>query len=284
MYKVYCHTFPNRKRYIGITRTSLKRRWGNGANYSTCPLVNRAIMKYGWENVQHEILCEVDTLEEAEIQEQYYISLYSTQNPDKGYNILPGGDVSDNSATEEMRYKLGNGWRGKKRSEEEKEKISQGVKEVFRSRPESNGHYGLHHSDEARLKMSETHKKRWASDEKRREQASERMRKRMADPTIRKAILDNLAKCPKRKKGEWSMPDETKEKIRQANKGKWIGAKSPCSKPVLQFTKDGQFVKRWANAGEAERAGIAQRTNISKCCRNAPHVKTVAGFVWKYEQ
>lgn len=91
MFKIYCHVFPNGKRYIGITRTTTKRRWGNGENYKTCPLVYHAIKKYGWENVSHEILEEVCTIEDAEEKERYYIRHFDTQNPSHGYNVLPGG-------------------------------------------------------------------------------------------------------------------------------------------------------------------------------------------------
>lgn len=281
MFKIYCHVFPNGKRYIGITRTTTKRRWGNGENYKTCPLVYHAIKKYGWENVSHEILEEVCTIEDAEEKERYYIRHFDTQNPSHGYNVLPGGDVSENCATDEMREKLGNGWRGKHRSDEEKKKISQGVKQTF-SRSESNGHFGIKASEETKAKMSKTHAERWSQNQELREKASNRMKERMADPDYKEKVVSNLEKY-RRKPGEWNMPEDAKKKISQYAKGRYIGSKSPCSKPVLQYTKDGDFVKRWANAGEVERAGIALRTNVSKCCRGAAHVKTVAGFVWKFE-
>lgn len=282
MFKIYCHLFPNGKRYIGITRTAAKRRWGNGDNYKSCPLVYRAIKKYGWENISHEILEEVHTIEEAEEKERYYIKYFDTQNPSHGYNILPGGDVSENCATDEMRKKLGNGWRGKHRSDAEKEKISQGVKRAF-SRSESNGHFGIEASKETKEKMSKAHSERWAQNPELREKASIRMKERMADPNYKEKVVSNLEKYH-RKPGEWKMPEDAKKKISQYAKGRYIGSKSPCSKPVLQYTTDGEFVKRWDNACEVERAGIALRTNVSKCCRGVAHVKTVSGFIWKFDE
>lgn len=282
MYTVYCHVFPNGKKYIGLTRTSVERRWGHGGNYKTCPLLFRAIKKYGWESVEHIVLAEVSSLEEAEQREREFISTYKTQDPSFGYNILPGGDVSDNCATEEMRYKLGNGWRGKQRSKVEKRKISRGVKKVF-TRAESNGHFGLSHSLISRGKMSMSHTEKWANDEKRRTEASLRMIERMADSAYKAEVLERLSQY-KRKPGEWKMPEQAKAKLSEQTKGKWIGDKSPCSKPVLQYTVNGDFIKRWANAGEVERAGIASRSNVSKCCRGVEHVKTVGGFVWRFEE
>lgn len=284
MYTIYCHIFPNGKRYIGLTKSTLEKRWGNGENYKTCPLVSRAIKKYGWENISHVVLATAKALEEAEALERAMIEKFNTQNPEFGYNILPGGDVSNNHATEEMREKLGKGWRGKARSEAEKKRISDGVKRKFRSRKESNGHYGMKHTNETREKMSKSNLASWSGDEERRKKASERMKARMADPAYRKKVSDSLANSNKRRAGEWKMPDSGKEKISSYNKGKWLGEKSPCAKPVVQYTKEGVFVRRWACAKEAERAGIALGSNISACCNGKPHVKSVAGFVWRFEK
>lgn len=47
---VYCHTFPNGKRYIGIT-CDAESRWRDGNGYKKQKKIWRAINKYGWENV-----------------------------------------------------------------------------------------------------------------------------------------------------------------------------------------------------------------------------------------
>ncbi len=156
VYMVYQHIFPNGKRYIGVTRTKVEKRWGhNGYNYKS-QLVGRAISKYGWDNIKHEIFCVCETKEQAERVERFLVSYYDTMNPKHGYNVLPGGDVAVNDATPEMRYKLGNGSRGRRHTEEEKQKISEGVKRRFR-RPESNGCFGKKASEEAREKMRKAH-------------------------------------------------------------------------------------------------------------------------------
>lgn len=278
MYKVYCHTFPNGKKYIGLTKTSEDARWKNGKGYKTCPLVNRAIEKYGWENVKHEFIAEARTKSEAESLERMYIKEFRTNNGKYGYNILPGGDVATNELTDDMRKKLGNGWRGKHRTEEEKIAISRGVKERFK-RPESNGHFGMKASDETKSKMSATHKKRW--DEELRHQATARMKKRMSDPEYKKRIVDNLMKHPPKPK---PMSEETKQKLRDINTGRWINEKSPTSKRIVQLSKNGAYIRTWANAGEAERAGIALRVNIGKVCLHYPHCHTAGGYKWEFEE
>ena len=53
-----------------------------------------------------------------------------------------------------------------------------------------------------------------------------------------------------------------------------------CSIPILQFTKDGTFVKEWPSAHEAGRQlGIAQG-NICNCLKG--YRKSAGGFVWTY--
>jgi hypothetical protein len=244
--------------------------------------MDRAIRKYGWENIKHEVIDTAESREEAEVKERHYIEFFMSDRPEHGYNILPGGDVATNPLTDEIRYKLGNGQRGRSRTDEEKSRISAGVRETF-SRPDSNGHLGMHHADSTRQKMSESQTERWSKDPSRREAASERMRQRMENPEFRAKIAGNLSQY-RRKPGEWSMPEEAKAKISNHNRGKWIGSKSPCSKAVLQYDVDGNFIRRWSNACEVERAGVASRSNVAKCCRGEPHVKTVGGFVWKYEK
>lgn len=48
---------------------------------------------------------------------------------------------------------------------------------------------------------------------------------------------------------------------------------------ILQFTKDGQFVKEWKSAAEAAKA-----TNITSigCCVSGA-TKSAGGYVWKYK-
>ncbi len=42
--------------YIGITCQDVKNRWQNGKTYRESTYFRRAIRKYGWKNIKHEIL------------------------------------------------------------------------------------------------------------------------------------------------------------------------------------------------------------------------------------
>ena len=66
MWKIYKHTFPNEKVYIGQTNQPLQKRFKNGEGYALCPLIHKAILKYGWDSVKTEILYDnIQTQEEG---------------------------------------------------------------------------------------------------------------------------------------------------------------------------------------------------------------------------
>lgn len=92
MYTVYEHLFPNGKRYIGITSQNVEKRWQNGNGYATQYFMNLAIQKYGWENIEHNILETGLTQKRAKEIEKYYINKYNTNNLLNGYNRTIGGD------------------------------------------------------------------------------------------------------------------------------------------------------------------------------------------------
>ena len=72
----------------------------------------------------------------------------------------------------------------------------------------------------------------------------------------------------------WKIHHEIRE-----NCGKIAGKKR--SKPILQFTKDGKFIKEWPSASEAERQLRIAQPNICKCCQGKSN--TAGGFIWKYK-
>ena len=135
-YTVYCHMFPNGKRYIGITGQPVLRRWRNGEGYEGQPVYD-AILKYRWENIKHEILFENLSKEEAEEKEIELIKKYKTKSHENGYNIENGGSISELS--EETKRKI---------SEKQKGKMA-GAK---------HWHYGKHWDKDVREKLSKAHK------------------------------------------------------------------------------------------------------------------------------
>lgn len=92
-FSLYMHICPNGKKYIGITSQVPKSRWdSNGYGYKYCPLFYRAIKKYGWDNIEHIIICTNLSKEWACKLEQDFIRIYDTHNPKYGYNLTLGGE------------------------------------------------------------------------------------------------------------------------------------------------------------------------------------------------
>ncbi len=102
MYKgiIYKYTSPSGKCYIGQTTKTLKERAKfNGEGYMQCSLFYKAILKYGFENMQSKIL---ENFQEEDLDlliiklneaEQYYIKFYNSMAPN-GYNLREGGGNS----------------------------------------------------------------------------------------------------------------------------------------------------------------------------------------------
>jgi hypothetical protein len=120
-YKLYVHIAPNGKRYYGITKQKPEHRWQNGLGYKFNQYFTKAIDKYGWDNIEHIVLYDDLTENEAKKLEQYYIQWYDTANHIYGYNISLGGEGGN--ASEETRKKISESRKGKRHSEETKRKM-----------------------------------------------------------------------------------------------------------------------------------------------------------------
>lgn len=150
MYTVYMHITPSNKYYIGITKQSVNDRWKNGLGYSTQLHFWRAIIKYGWDNIQHIIVAENMSRKDACALERQLITTYKSKDPKFGYNCTDGGDGTcgfshKNPKTKEWQDKIANANRGKKRSAESRYKMS--IAKL-----------GKHLSMETRKKISQAHK------------------------------------------------------------------------------------------------------------------------------
>ena len=119
-YTVYKHTAPNGKVYIGITSVEPKRRWQSGWGYRT-QLFYRAIQKYGWENIEHEVLYSGLSKEEAEQKEIELITAYKSNQKEYGYNVDNGG-YSAGKLSDATREKLKKSHTGIKYTQETREK------------------------------------------------------------------------------------------------------------------------------------------------------------------
>lgn len=63
----------------------------------------------------------------------------------------------------------------------------------------------------------------------------------------------------------------------------WEKSKEVTRKPVLQFTKDGVFVKEYESTREAERKTGIRQTHISRCCLCRKGFKSAGNYIWKFK-
>jgi hypothetical protein len=134
-------------------------------------------------------------------------------------------------------------------------------------------------SDDARRKISKTLKGHIVSEEtrklqsvnngrywdgKKRPDVSEQLRNQYVNGTRSRDYLKNIKRS-----------DEHNRKIGESQMGKL----NHMAKSVLQFSKDGEFIRRWDCIIDAKlELGIS---HISCCCKGRQ--KTAGGYVWKYE-
>ena len=150
---VYVHVCPNEKRYVGCTaKRKPELRWGkNGESYQYNKCFYFDILKFGWDNITHEVL-EVESEEEMYRKEIELISFYHSNDPRYGYNNSVGGKYGHLGCkcSEETRKRISETLKGKSHSEETRKKMSLAKK----GKPHGP------HSEETRKKMSEAQKNR----------------------------------------------------------------------------------------------------------------------------
>ncbi len=145
---VYAHICPNGKKYIGITSRKPEDRWQNGHGYRNNRHFYNAIIKYGWNNIEHHILCEGLNKKDAQYMESLFIRNAKSNLHAFGYNRSAGGEgktgFSPTTETREkirlklcgthrpleVRKKLSEAHTGKKLSDEHKNKIRMSCKNI----------------------------------------------------------------------------------------------------------------------------------------------------------
>ena len=242
MYTVYKHTTPSGKAYIGATGQNPKHRWDNGKGYRHNRRFCDAIQKYGWGNIEHEVISTGLGKEQAYAMEAELIAKYDTTNPAKGYNISIGGEY---------------GGLGRSHSNEARRKMSEAKKGT------NHPNYGKHLSAETRRKISEAHKGTHHSAESRRK-ISEAVEGHTVSSETRRKISKALrgAKNPNFGKHHSA---ETRRKMSEAK----------CKKVVCVET--GEVYRSLYEASKA--AGVSLNA-ISNALRGES--KTSGGYHWTY--
>ena len=194
----YIYMYENKingKVYIGQTKDSLAKRYGRD-RYKCSTKFYNALQKYGLDNFEQYIFKIVETQEEADQEEIYWIAEMRIQlGKENVYNIREGG--ARGKFSEDALKKMSLAQKGRKHSKEQNEQHSitmTGRKQSEETKKKkSESMIGYQHSDETKKKISEKAKGRDMS----------------------KAV----AKSAELRRGK-PMLEETKRKISEAEKGK----------------------------------------------------------------
>lgn len=140
IYKITC--LKNKKIYIGQTSQNLNKRWDKhwGIHLHDGTKLHNDMIKFGMKNFTIAIMDIVDTQEEANNTEAYWINFFDTIN--SGYNTtIPGhkcgGDtLTNNPNIVEIKKKISNALKGSKNGQSKKVKainIITGEEKIYES-------------------------------------------------------------------------------------------------------------------------------------------------------
>lgn len=90
-------------------------------------MFHNALLKYGYENFDWEVLKECSSQEELDYYEDFYIKEFDTLNKDKGYNLKSGGKIGV-IFTDEVKAKIGETTKLKWQNEECAAKMKEGLR------------------------------------------------------------------------------------------------------------------------------------------------------------
>lgn len=210
--------------------------------YGSGRYITRAIKKTGKEYFNKEVIEICSDSQHLREREKYWIKELNTKHP-FGYNLTDGGDGIINLCEESKKRQI------------EKLKLLVG---------EKHPQYGKKRSEETKLKIR-----------------VHQLGKKYSDETKKKLREANLGK---------TMPPHVKQILIEANTGRvckqetidLIRKNQPTCIPVLQFTKNGEFIAEYCSISEAQRCTGVASSSICKCCKG--ELKSSGKFIWKYKK
>lgn len=254
---LYQHTSPSGKVYIGITSNTPKQRWREGAGYKDCTIFYKAIQKYGWANIYHEILLEGRTESEIKYAEKYLIRWYKIHG--LSYNITDGGDgslglVFSQETREKMRLKK----LGKPLTEAHKEKIRKNAEKLK----------GIPRTPEVKQKLHEANKGK--------KPAPQTMEALCEYNRLHPMTQERIDKMHE---GARRAGYATQIAVLNRNRES-IGIKH--RKRIVMLSLRGDYIKEFNGAKFAELETGAARSSIAKCCKGTQ--SKAGGYLWMYEE
>lgn len=248
---VYRHISPSGKVYIGITSQKPELRWNEGKNYKSCTYFYNAILKYGWNNIRHEIILSDISKEQAIYTEKYLIKWYKLHNV--SYNLTDGGEGSLGLIlSEEAKYKISIARQGK---------------------PSPNK--GKHISEETRLKMSNSRKGKYTGKDNPNYGNGDKIRGEKHPLWGKHHSEETKEKIRKKHLGKKIM--STSKMLKHLNNVR-------IKKEVVQCNLDGSTIRVFKSVIEAARffgKDKSTASHITECCKGKR--SKVLNYKWRYK-
>lgn len=300
-YKIYKHTSPSGKVYIGQTcQDNVIKRWKNGGkgyfsrdkygNFKQPAMVN-AINKYPWDTWNHEIIDECESKEEAALLETKYIKEYNSTNKNFGYNITEGGGHSGHPVSDETKKKLSEAIKNKWKNDlDYRERIITGLKgsKMHENTKKAllRANTGRIQSDETRDKISKANGTIVLQFSLTGEFISEYQSASKAAQQINKtcASITNQCKGTTKKCGNYLFvykkdydlnPHIIQDKIKE------LSNKKTRAKPIIQLNLNNEIIKEWPSCTEAAKQLGVAISSINNCLRGIR--KTCKNSKWIYK-
>lgn len=190
-------------------------------------ILKQAIIKNGVDNFKVELLEEVDTTDELDEREIYWIKYYNATDRNIGYNICEGGKVN--------RTMIG----------------------------ENNPFYGKHHTNETRQKMSNSQRLRTdnrSHNQEFKDNLSKKLKGR--EITWKDKISANAKINPNYGMKNKAVREETKKAISKKAKERWsnLEEKEKQSNRVRNAWKDEDYRKKHCEAMRGKKRSITYKT------------------------
>lgn len=273
---VYIHTVPKElsgyeydKYYVGITSLRPENRWRNGKGYDKQPYFYKAIKKYGWSNIRHEIIETNLTKTEACEIEKLLINKLSSTNKKYGYNLSLGGQFGrfGLKLSDEAKEKISKAHKNKIVSEETKLKISQNHPDFnYGNNPNAENTYQF---DKNGIFIAVYDSVSFAS---------------FSTKIDRHSI--SVAAANNRMAGGylWAHDDNVlyKNNTYILKSNNYIDKRNVLfNKEVYQFLPNGEFISKYISCVEASKNTGISRATISDNAKNKSNSKK---FLWRYKE
>jgi group I intron endonuclease len=309
---IYAIYFPNDKLYIGQTIRTLYTRIQEHKlkSKNSTLLVHKAINKYGFENINYEVIDYAYSFEELNELEKYYISKFeSFFETNKGYNMTLGGEGSNGYVyTTEDRLKMSEIQKEyRKNNPEEAQKQSERLIQYYKDNPDKAIQHGLKikklysenpeiidkisnslkiyytNNPEILKKMSDRERERYINNPELRTQKSvEKTNLYETNPQIKTTISNSLKDF--HKNNENARYTLTTEKIKQKHRNSLINSaeKRANKKPFKVLDINNNYIGQWDYVPECARKLFPdnKKNNIYLCLSGK--IKSTKGYKFEY--